>query len=175
MEIDNKVASVLFISGIIEMIAGLFIGIVFGRIEVTYEAFNYYLAIRWWGAGFICGMMFIGFAEVIKLLYSINLQLNHDSLIEKEQTTAAIHGNRVEQDIKYHQWELPEFDKIKIKQLFSDATSELDIIETPFINFVLVILDDRYELIETGGFNPKIIPKDRWRTEILNWFDENFK
>jgi vacuolar-type H+-ATPase subunit I/STV1 len=69
----NTVASVIFFIGIVEIVAGLFLGFYFG-----YNGNE----IRWsitspiWVMGFVSGMMLIGFSEVIKLLHSIRQKLN---------------------------------------------------------------------------------------------------
>lgn len=69
---SNPVASTLFVIGIIEIAACFFIGMYQGIPEKSYEDYRWGLAFIWWVAGFVSGMMFIGFAEIIKLLHNIN-------------------------------------------------------------------------------------------------------
>src|SRR5690606_13527207 len=77
---ENRVAAILYIIGWGVMILGLIFGLVFGRVET-----GYHTEIIWpifftcLFAGFLCGITWIGFAEIIKLLHSIHLNLKTSS------------------------------------------------------------------------------------------------
>lgn len=68
---ENKIASVLTIIGWLMYIAGFTLGIAFGQSSVYGGGFNASIAFIWWGSALISGTMFLGFAEVIKLLQEI--------------------------------------------------------------------------------------------------------
>ncbi|WP_409344382.1 hypothetical protein [Paenibacillus sp. MBLB4367] len=75
-EDKNKIASILFAIGIIEMILSFAIGIVTGSTANKFiPGFALFTALPWWIGGFIAGMLFIGFSEIIKLLHQINSKL----------------------------------------------------------------------------------------------------
>ncbi len=69
----NGVAKALRILAWIVFIGGAIMGIILGNVENSYgyTSFNIAVAIIYWVAAFISGMMFIGFAEIIKLLEDI--------------------------------------------------------------------------------------------------------
>lgn len=69
---DNKVATVLFIIGVVEMAVGLICGIAFAKQPIPgfeFETeFSMSVFIAWTIAGFVSGMLFIAGSEIIKLL-----------------------------------------------------------------------------------------------------------
>ena len=65
----NTVASVLTVIAWITFVGGFIIGFIYGA-EVDTD-FSWMMTIVYWGVSFISGMMFLGFAEIIKLLYDI--------------------------------------------------------------------------------------------------------
>ena len=69
----NSIAETIRIIGIIEIIAGLIIGLFAGS---QYRVFVWQLALTWWAVGAVSGIIFIGFAEVIRLLHEINVKIN---------------------------------------------------------------------------------------------------
>lgn len=74
---QNKIANILRIIGFVTMGLGLILGIALGRVDVgiyDYEQ-NWSITLTWWATGFISGMLFVGFAEIIELLHKINLKL----------------------------------------------------------------------------------------------------
>lgn len=78
-EESNAVASTLQVIATLIFIGGFIAGIALGFVEVTKgnyftyttTEFSFPVALTYWAASFISGMLFIGFAEVIKLLNSI--------------------------------------------------------------------------------------------------------
>lgn len=64
----NGVATVLKIIGIVFYIVGFIGGCIAGA---AYRDFDYLTALYYWVAGIISGTLFLGFAEVIKLLQEI--------------------------------------------------------------------------------------------------------
>ncbi|WP_117161429.1 hypothetical protein [Paraliobacillus sp. X-1268] len=73
MHNDNKIAKAIFILGIIEMVAGIILGIFLGNEEVSgvygsYNEFSWSLFVVCAISGLISGLLFIGFSEIINLL-----------------------------------------------------------------------------------------------------------
>lgn len=64
----NPIAKALKIVGWIIIIGGFIAGIVFANV---YSEFNWGIAIAQWTQSIVSGLMFFGFAEIIKLLQSI--------------------------------------------------------------------------------------------------------
>lgn len=81
MSKNNVIANFLFIIGIIEIVAGIVLGIIFGTIEVegyysSYTSFSWSIFLLWSVGGIISGIIFIGFSEIINLLNRIYYQIN---------------------------------------------------------------------------------------------------
>ena len=62
---ENPIASALHVIGIVILVIGALAGLI-------YIAESFVITAVVWGSTFISGMMFLGFAEIIKLLHSIN-------------------------------------------------------------------------------------------------------
>lgn len=71
----NPVATALTIIAWIIYIGGFIAGISFANVEVgtyySYEEFSFAVALTYWAVSLISGTMFLGFAEIIKLLHDI--------------------------------------------------------------------------------------------------------
>lgn len=68
---DNKIAVILRVVAIIEIIGGFILGVILGNTyEIVYD-FNWGLFVGTVIAGFISGIFILGFAEVIQLLQDI--------------------------------------------------------------------------------------------------------
>lgn len=78
-ESENQIAKALTVIAWIIYIGGFFAGILFGLVEVnrgsyytyTDTTFSFALAFSYWAICFVAGTMFLGFAEIIKLLEEI--------------------------------------------------------------------------------------------------------
>lgn len=66
---SNTIANIIFSIAIIVYVAGFIAGIAFGSL---YDDFNAVPMFITWISAFISGSIFLGFAEIIKLLHSIN-------------------------------------------------------------------------------------------------------
>ncbi len=71
----NGVATALTVIAWIIFIGGFIAGICFANVEVgtyyTHEEFSFAIALIYWSVALISGTMFLGFAEIIKLLHDI--------------------------------------------------------------------------------------------------------
>ena len=65
---SNPVANAITVIAWIEFIAGFIAGIILGNAG---EEFSLEIALIYWGISLISGIMFLGFAEIIKLLQAI--------------------------------------------------------------------------------------------------------
>lgn len=79
MRTNNSIARLLFVLGILEIIAGFIAGIVFGRGEAyglygSYYEFSWSLFFIIFLSSLIAGLIVIGFGEVIRLLQDIKDQ-----------------------------------------------------------------------------------------------------
>lgn len=78
---DNPIAKALAVIAWITFIGGFIAGIVFANQEVVtghYSAdtiFIWSAAVTYWAASFASGIVFLGFAEVIKLLHSMSTRV----------------------------------------------------------------------------------------------------
>ena len=91
---ENTVSQVLFFIGIIQIIFGFFCGLVFGNDALGYSEFSWSVFFTWLAVGFVSGMLFIGLAEVIKILHDIRLTLitNSDKVITDSNSETVDHN-----------------------------------------------------------------------------------
>lgn len=90
---ENSIAKVIRIIGIIEIFAGLFLGLYFGKSTTMDEylddyttTINWSVAFIWIGAGVVSGMLLYGFSEVIELIHNINKKLGNDTESNNPET-----------------------------------------------------------------------------------------
>ena len=71
----NPIASALSIIAVLIYIGGFIAGICFANVEVgtyyTHKEFSFAIALIYWAVSLVSGTMFLGFAEIIKLLHDI--------------------------------------------------------------------------------------------------------
>jgi amino acid transporter len=70
---SNGISLVIRIIGIVIIIMGIVFGFVQGQTNSEYnEELNFSIALFWWIGSIVAGFLFIGFAEIIRLLDAIN-------------------------------------------------------------------------------------------------------
>ncbi|MFC5465979.1 hypothetical protein [Lederbergia graminis] len=69
---QNRIAKVIFNMGIIVIIAGAVIGYILG--SQSYET-EWIIVLQWWMTGFLSGLLFIGFSELIEIQYKTAMKL----------------------------------------------------------------------------------------------------
>ncbi|MFB5281912.1 hypothetical protein [Peribacillus sp. Hz7] len=88
---ENSVAKILRIIGIVEIILGVILGFILGRVDVGSFTERYVqvwsTTFMWWIVGFISGMLIIGLSEVIELLHKINKKVGKDEVNETNEGT----------------------------------------------------------------------------------------
>lgn len=74
---ENSIAKVLKIIGIVEIIAGFIMGMILmnSTSEVDHQTVNISVFFTWTIGGVISGMIFLGLAEIINKLHSIDVKL----------------------------------------------------------------------------------------------------
>ncbi len=76
-EQNNKIATALTYIGVIIYCGGAILGLVYGNESTDYGTeFVFAIAIKYWITAFISGTVFLGFAEIIKLLEEIKNKLD---------------------------------------------------------------------------------------------------
>lgn len=102
----NNVSSILLGVGTFEMILCFIVGFVVGQPEANmHEGYRYIYALPWWIGGFITGMLFLGLAEVIRLLDLIYKQLgNHHNQFKTNESNggASIHEEETIDNITFY-------------------------------------------------------------------------
>ena len=64
---ENGVAIAIRILALITIIGGLILGFILGK-DPYYDEFSFALAVVYWAAGIVTGIILLGFAEIIRLL-----------------------------------------------------------------------------------------------------------
>ena len=86
----NGVANAIRVIGVLEIIAGLILG---GFLGYDYYEMNWIMFFLWSGAGFVSGITFIGFAEIIDLLHSINSKIKGTNTEVKQDNNLEVNSN----------------------------------------------------------------------------------
>ncbi|RSL33838.1 hypothetical protein D7Z54_09110 [Salibacterium salarium] len=174
MERNNGIAKVLMVIGIAEIILGFIAGLVFGRVEVSSYSSEQIWSVTfiWWISSFVSGMLVIGLSEIIELLHKLNLQFqsNDVSSSKKIATTSTVENTSLNENKSL---KLAENGTTMIIDYFEKKGEKVqDIIMTPFEDLCLVKVNDKFELVEVGGFNPSIKDINEF-SEVKEWFNTN--
>lgn len=120
---ENIVAKILFIIGIAQMAIGIIVGLILGNQDYYISVMNWSIFFTWTIGGFISGMLFIGFAENIRLIHAIN------------EKTPPLNKRRIQTSKVL--WDLEDNTKEKIKGVYTDKEI-IEIIPAPKEGFCLV-------------------------------------
>ncbi|MFA9556740.1 hypothetical protein ACERII_05520 [Evansella sp. AB-rgal1] len=181
MNHKNIVAKVLFIIGIIKMFLGFIFGIVMGDQVSSYSlSFSWSTFFMYTIGGFIVGMLFIGFAELIERqtetneLLKENLKMNKNyaggkEIQDPDKNEELDRQSELEDTTK---WIIDVSDKERIYHYFQkkDQTVQ-EIIESPIRDIVLVIVDNEHILMQVGGFIPSVQNIDQYPS-LRDWYKE---
>lgn len=166
MNNENTVGKILKVIGGIIIVVGIIFGLIIGSRAGRFGLIPFVYIIV---TTFVSGMLFIGFAEIIKLLHEINLKLNgNEKEVEKEDVELC----QKEHDNNIINWEADSRDKAQIQELFKDNNQSVkEIIQTPKQFIYAVKTDGAIKLVETGGFKPKLLNIEEY-PEIKEWVQE---
>ncbi|MFB4169477.1 hypothetical protein ACE1TG_16030 [Virgibacillus sp. JSM 102003] len=164
---ENIVAKILFIIGIAQMLIGLIVGLILGNADY-YGVMNWSVVFMWTIGGFISGMLFLGFSEIIKLLHTIN---EKTPSLQKE----AFHNIKtLEEKTAPVSWSLKESDKEKINEKYSDeAISE--IVPSPKEGYCLVKFKSSagyyVKVVNVDGFGVEEVHDAEIKYTIIEWYN----
>ncbi|TFJ92738.1 hypothetical protein [Lentibacillus salicampi] len=166
---ENLIAKILFVIGVAQMAAGLIIGLI--TVTADYYMVSWSVLFAWTAGGFVSGMLFIGFAENIRLLHSIN-----------EKTRPLERRPKQEQKVEEPQietpqtgWVLSEDEKAKIHEAYQ-GEAIVEIVPSPEEDYFLVRFksgDDYYvKVVHVGGFSVQETANADIRQSIIQWYNE---
>ncbi|WP_010529720.1 hypothetical protein [Lentibacillus jeotgali] len=166
---ENIIAKILFIIGIAQMAAGLIIGII--AVSANYYMVSWSVFFAWTGGGFVIGMLFIGFAENIRLLNSIN----EKNALLKASPKQVQHNAESNVRDPQPEWTLEEDEKAKIRETYQDETI-VEIVPAPRENYCLVRLqrgDEFYvRVVYVGEFGAQETEDAGIRQSVIQWYNE---
>lgn len=179
---ENKISMVLFVIGIIYIFLGFILGLALG-VEDTFGSYErgrqlWSVTFMWWSGGFVSGITFIGFSEIIEQLHQSN------DLKRKELVSLNILDNSPPSEMSSEEEievetpsvaarQLAKVDELMIYELYAKKKQEVEkIINTPFQDFCLVKVNGEFDLIEVGSFKPELKDINQF-IEIKKWFEEN--
>ncbi|MFA9555735.1 hypothetical protein ACERII_00305 [Evansella sp. AB-rgal1] len=177
---SNVIGRVLFFIGIFLMIVHFIAGIYFGSIPYQYEQV-WSTTFMWWIAGFVSGMLFIGFSEIIELLQRMLGQQKGNTVNVQEKEKPAT--NHIEQPVSKEEIvnELGENTTNQIYELYEMQNKRIEeIILTPFEKKILVksVREGEFvsviEVVSTTG-NDAINSTIEKHPELKEWYKENKK
>lgn len=177
---ENNIARILFMIGIIVMGIGLILGFVlsydsysfedeyFGE---TYSSFHFWTFFTKVLYGFIVGMVFIGFSEIIKLLHEINWKMGNsqepDTDITKKEALVTVS--------KTERPKVSPLNQKKITEKFKEDNIE-EIIATPFEGYCLVLLkvgnDVQIKVVDVDGFGVNEVHDTGIVSKIMKWYND---
>ena len=174
---ENGVAKILFIIGCIEILIGFILGFVFGYVDTGLYSKEMVWSIffMWVLAGFISGITFIGFSEIIMLLHSINskMSLSNNMVVStKEEILLDNDVKTIEKENeKDTEWSLSAGDKDRIFKLYSPNTIK-NIIPTPFKGYCVVEFKHQsgIKIIYISGLNAIESNKKTINRKIKLWY-----
>ncbi|WP_113928919.1 hypothetical protein [Bacillus sp. P14.5] len=153
---ENKVAAALFIVGVLSIAAGIISGLYFWSQEDFVE-FGQSRARIGWGMvidGAVWGIVFFGFAEIIKLLQGI---FNQGEPAAAKEAAAVPAEPAVDKEAKPKR--VSDSEKREIEKFYGDQGRTVEKIElTDKEDFFVVTVAGKKELVELGGFKPVIHP-----------------
>jgi len=160
---ENKVGGILRVIGFGIIIIGFIWAIV-----VISETESFGLGLPLFFQMFVYGMVFIGFAEVINLLQSINNKI-------KPLGNDQVDGEKKSLPENKDYTETTGSAEAEIREFYAERNRNVQEIKpTPFQDFYIVNVDGITVLVELGGFSPKVYASNNWPAEIKTWHEENF-
>ncbi|GAB4073839.1 hypothetical protein GCM10028778_13420 [Barrientosiimonas marina] len=161
----NNIARLLFAIGTAHMIAGLIIGLISTAMNVFYTGSGWSNFFVWTAGGFIAGMLFIGFAENIRLLQQINHKLGPDT--NRQEVSQYIADSNITKN-------LDEAIKASIYDHYPDETI-VAIVPSPKDDYFLVHFQDGQEdyvrVVYTGGSEVEETNDSSIRQSVIQWYN----
>ncbi|MGD6832841.1 hypothetical protein ACQCT5_11795 [Sutcliffiella halmapala] len=159
---ENKVGGILRIIGF----GIIIIGFIWAW-QVISETESFGLGVPLFFEMFVTGMVFIGFAEVINLLHSINNKikpLDNDDMVYVEKKSLPENKNH---------FEATGSAEAEIREFYAKRNRNVQEVKpTPFQDFYIVNVDGIIVLVELGGFSPEVYASNNWPAEIKEWYEE---
>ncbi|MGM0846621.1 MAG: hypothetical protein ACQEUT_16725 [Bacillota bacterium] len=156
---DNKVATALFVVGVLSITVGIMSGLYYGSQGGNGE-FGQSQARIGWGIfidGLIWGIVFFGFSEVIKLLQGIFNQ--REPGVSTSGDAPAFESEMPVSEEETNTRKISENEKNTIQEYYDAQGKTVEDIElTEKEDFFVVTVGGKKELIELGGFKPIIHP-----------------
>ncbi len=163
---ENIIAKILFIIGIAQMSIGLIVGLILGNADY-YGVMNWSVVFMWTIGGFISGMLFLGFSEIIKLLHTINEKtpsLQNESFHKMKP---------IEEDSPVP-WSLEESDKQKVEEKYSDKEIT-EIVPSPKEGYCLVKFKSSagyyVKVVNVDGFGVEEVHDAEIKYTIIEWYN----
>ncbi|MCA1063963.1 hypothetical protein QTG56_01895 [Rossellomorea sp. AcN35-11] len=150
----NKVASALTVVGILSITSGVVSGLYYGMSDgfMQFGPLQTGIGFGLFLKGVLWGIVFFGFAEIIKLLQGIFNQ-REPAPPEEPQPDPPAPQKETEKG------EISPFDRREIEAFYADKGWTVEDVEkTDREDFYLVTVNGKKELVELGGFKPKIHP-----------------
>lgn len=155
---ENTVGKILQILGFIVIGIGILLAFIFAS-----ETGSIGMALSPLFTSFVGGMILIGFAEIIRLLERVVQKVHPFSIEEGHDSGVEVNNQPVE---------FTEENENEIKAFLQKNEIQFERIEsTPREDFFIVVLKYEAMLIELGGFQPKLISKDKWPNDLRKWYE----
>lgn len=154
----NIISRILFIAGIVVIILGFIVSLLFSQHEIATEFGNIFssFTLSFLLTHVVIGFILIGLSEIIKLLQVIvNHQVENEAIVISPNKEPSVHKVNYEKGV-------PTSVKKEIIDFYADQLIKIDDIHVTTIADVYVVnRGNEKDLIELGGFRPTIISKGR--------------
>ncbi|MGR3762912.1 hypothetical protein [Rossellomorea sp. NS-SX7] len=156
---ENKVASALTIVGVACIAIGIISGLYYGMndmfVPLGWGNIQGLLGFGVFINGLVWGIVFLGFAEIIKLLQGIFNQGEPSGPQILMPSAPAASVQRKQRDPH----EVSKYERMEIEEFYSEKGWTVEKIErTEREDFFVVTVNGKKELVELGGFKPVVHP-----------------
>lgn len=154
----NIISRILFIAGIVVIILGFIVSLLFTQHEFVTEFGNIFssFTLSFLLIHVVIGIVLIGLSEIIKLLQVlVNHHVENEAIVNSPNKKPSVRNVNYEKGV-------PASIKKEIIDFYADQLIKIDDIHVTTIADVYVVnRGNEKDLIELGGFHPTIISKGR--------------
>ncbi|WP_223700072.1 hypothetical protein [Sutcliffiella deserti] len=156
---QNIISRILMVIGFVVISFGFIIALIIATETSLMQATMTFFST------FVSGMLFIGFAEVIRLLDEINNKLS------RRKTNVTKEDTQEEAYVANDNLTVTSIAEAEIREFFAKSNKKVQhITATPYEDYYIVNVEAEHVMVELGGFKPKAYTRDFWPKKVREWY-----